>query len=208
MTNDVYKTYTVNGCTIEIVPDYDSESPEAIGDEGLYLMASHRDFFVRGKELDAVNNPEGWKELKKTHHIFQLEAYIHSGVHLALVEAKESLPDRQWDVSRLGVVCAAKKEWKSRKDAYKAAQGLVETWNDHLSGNVYGFIVRDSYGELIESIYGFSGDPEKSGVMSEAEAVAKSHVSNVDRKMLAARLIDRHMPTKAAKDLLTSLINE
>jgi hypothetical protein len=114
-------------------------------------------------------------ELAKKYHVFALEAYIHSGVRLAL-SREGNFPDRQWDVSQLGAVFVAKKEWRRRDSARKAALGLIQYWNDALSGNVYGYIVEtfsdvDEEGEDIDSCWGFFGDYDaKGGALEEARA--------------------------------------
>ncbi|HRZ15236.1 MAG TPA: hypothetical protein P5110_07000 [Candidatus Omnitrophota bacterium] len=95
-----------------------------------------------GKYEDGSENSEA-KEYCKKYRIFGLEAYIHGGVVLALSH-EGNFPDRRWDVSQLGLVFVSKEEWKTRKKARKAAQGLIETWNQYLSGDVYT-IVREDY---------------------------------------------------------------
>lgn len=100
---------------------------------------------------DDKENEEAQEYIKK-YHIFGLEAYIHSGVVLAL-SREGNFVDRQWDVSQLGLVFASKKEWRSRKKAAEAARGLIETWNAGLSGDVYG-IVREDYNKKKERIDG------------------------------------------------------
>jgi len=102
-------------------------------------------------------------EYVRKYHIFGLEAYIHSGVVLAL-SREGGFPDRQWDVSQLGLVFAAKKEWRMRKSAEKAARGLVSTWNDYLSGNVYGYVVEPGG----DSCWGHYGDYDAPGGALEA----------------------------------------
>ena len=60
-------------------------------------------------------------ELNKKYFYFGLEAYIHSGVVLALSH-EGNFPDRQWDVSQLGLVFVAKTEAKTREKARKLAE--------------------------------------------------------------------------------------
>ncbi|MFA5186882.1 MAG: hypothetical protein WC551_10420 [Patescibacteria group bacterium] len=163
-----------------IVRDDDAQSPDEGRDDGLFLVGYHRDFYtdhgkkisedlarqimaagrVRTVEEDDEISGEA-REWRKSHHIFPLEAYIHSGVSLALSH-EGNFPDRQWDVSQLGLVFVSKKEWRTRKAAEKAARAHVETWNQYLSGDVWG-IVREDYREdktLIEheECWGYYGE--------------------------------------------------
>lgn len=176
MNQPIY-TEQHKGFTIEIQQDQDCESPQEWGDDGLFLVAKHRQFQVNppnDKKNYNFDPQDVIDEYKKTHHVFGLEAYIHSGVVLAL-SREGNFPDRQWDVSQLGVVFISKKEARTAKKARTLALGLIETWNDCLSGNVYGFIVNDGSGEMVESVWGFYGDYDKEGgALTEARAIADS----------------------------------
>ena len=171
--------------SIKIYQDEDYQSPEDDRDAGLFLVGYHHDFYVDRstrkdgrsvggisrelavaiKEADKEYSPEVAEYIKK-YHIFGLEAYIHSGVSLALSNEGD-FPDRRWDVSQLGLVFVAKKEWRTRPAARKAALGLISTWNDSLSGNVYGYVIEPSG----DSCWGFYGDYDK-GALKEARGQA------------------------------------
>lgn len=203
---DTVHEETRHGLTIKIMQDPDPTTPEEDEDQNLFLVGYHRQFSVEGPrgpvpvwvgkgakgallvtKADAVAlvsgktameaQGYGWpRGLAKEYHVFALEAYIHGGVHLSLVSEGALLPDRNWDVSLLGAVFVARVEWKRRAAAYKAARGLVETWNDVMSGNVYGYSVEDKGVEL-ESCWGFVGDYEKYA-LPEARAMADSYTNN------------------------------
>jgi hypothetical protein len=120
-------------------------SPDEDGDDGIFLVGYHQDFTVRRDDIitkdaliEAMSDKDA--EIRGKYWILPLEAYIHGGVVLAL-SREGNFPDRQWDVSQLGAVLVSKKEWPKYLDAKKAAQGLIETWNCNLSGDVYGVVV-------------------------------------------------------------------
>lgn len=153
-----------NGLTIKIIPDSDPIRPDESGDDSLFLVASHRQFFVDGPK---DYSPEKYTA---THWRFNLEACIHSGVVLALSNWGK-FPDRSWDVSPLGVVFVSREYWRTANEARKAALSLIESWNDYLSGNAYGYKILDGDKE-IESIWGFHGDYDsKYGALSEARGM-------------------------------------
>ena len=130
-----------------------------------------------GKFEDGSINDEAKDYLKKF-HVFGLEAYIHSGVVLAL-SREGNFPDRQWDVSQLGLVFVAKTEARTRAKARKIALGLIETWNDYLAGRVYGFEIENNQGEAIDSCWGFYGDyDEQGGALYEAKAIIDRMTNN------------------------------
>ncbi len=146
------QTIEYRGKTIEIHQDEDAQSPQEDGDTGLFIIANHRQFYVPApgeKRIDSDPDVEKSPFLK-THWIFPLEAYIHSGVVLAFGR-EGNFPDRRWDVSQVGWVFCAKKEWRLQAKARKAAASYIETWNQYLSGDVYGYEVGD------DSCWGFYG---------------------------------------------------
>ncbi len=128
--------------------------PDEWDDDGVFLVAYHRQFTVKSKlisidqarnlfkndneldeyELDFVKT---WKE---KYHIFGLEAYIHGGVALAL-SGKGDFPDRRWDVSQLGLVFVSRESWPDEDKARDVAKSLIDEWNMYLSGDVYGCIL-------------------------------------------------------------------
>lgn len=112
-----------------------------------------------------------WNALRNEYAIFPVDSYIHGGVALALSgsDAAARMPDRQWDVSRCGAVLVRKDgEWGEDTPEFyrKIAEAHVETWNQYLSGDVWGFVVEQaetcgtcSHTEWVEldSCWGFYG---------------------------------------------------
>ena len=162
-----------NGLTIKLEPEEDAPSPQEDGDDGLFLVANHPQFYVPPPGMKRCpNDPEEVVELyKDTHWRFNLEAYIHSGVVLAL-SGEGNFPDRKWDVSQLGFVFAAKSEWQSEEEARKVALNLVETWNQYLSGDVWCWTIEDENGKELEACGGTYGLEE---AKKDAIAASKSH---------------------------------
>ncbi len=171
MTHEPIETLTKAPLCAEIHQDDMDQSPKEWGDDNLFLVGFHRDFWVEQEGfsqdvcravVDAESDYDGSytqtvKDIKKKYHVFPLEAYIHSGVVLAL-SREGNFPDRAWDVSQLGLVFVAKKEWRTKLKARKAALGLIETWNQYLSGDVYGYVIREEGDEEhIDSCWGFYG---------------------------------------------------
>jgi len=154
-----------------LVQDENYESPDTWGG-GTFLVHYHRDFWVAD---DVITKDvlcawyrwdcgmEGYKkppEEIKPFWIFPVAAYIHGGVALALGEGRD-FPDYRWDVSHVGAICVAKKEYRLRKSAFKAAENLLETWNQYLCGDVYGCVIerytKDKERVSDDSVWGFYG---------------------------------------------------
>lgn len=182
-----FETFTHHGITVEIHQDEDAESPRAWGDDGLFLVANHRDFYVPEPGEKRIH--DDWETLveryKKTHWIFHVEAYIHSGVRLALSNCG-NFPDRQWDVSQVGGIFAAKKEWRLSASALKSAKGHIDTWNQYLSGDVWGYVVGEDT-PFEESCWGFYGiDYCREQAKDMADYVAKKVKEEKEEKERAA----------------------
>lgn len=86
--------------------------------------------------------------------MFPVSAYIHSGVSLRLGHCSFPFDDAGWDTSHVGCVLASKGEWRLRKSAEKCAEGLIETWNQYLSGDVWGYTV-EGMGDSCWGMYGY-----------------------------------------------------
>ena len=139
--------------TCRIVNDTDPQSPEDWGDTTAFLMGwDSRNFWVgheKGSRLTPQECIDKWKD---THHVFLLEAYIHSGIVLALMN-EGNFCDRQWDVSSgIGAVFLDKKEWKTKSQkAWKRARALVKEWNQFLCGDVWGYCIDEHQTDDLES---------------------------------------------------------
>ena len=119
------------------------------------------------EELDSLSEFDGY-------YIFPVYAYIHSGVALSLGRNTYPFTD-PWDTSMRGFALISKTEidyelnrkrikeheGKTNEEMVQSfAEGLIEEWNDYLSGNVYGFQWEDHKGNEVGSCWGFYGDPK------------------------------------------------
>jgi len=165
-----------------LVQDENPISPDENGDESLFLVHYHRDFWVKSKyveENQLIDYLHGNidEEEKENHqlngfYIFELSALIHSGVWLKLGRTSFEVDPGGWDTSHCGCVLASKKEFDTEEKAYNAAKALTEEWNSYLSGDVYGCVVEnlDKDKKMInfDSCWGFTGfEYAKQALVSE-----------------------------------------
>ena len=183
MKNDKIESIEYNGLTADIYQDtMYQDSPNDWGDDGMFLVAFHRDFSVErdGFSQDvcrSIVDPKEYPdykneaaEIRREYHAFGLEAYIHSGVSLSL-SYEGNYPDRRWDVSQLGLVFIAKSEARTKSKARTLALGLIKTWNQNLSGDVYGYSIEATN----DSCWGFYGyDSVKEAAQEALEYAWKS----------------------------------
>ena len=156
MEEDIY----YKGYKIRIREDEYADSPDDFGDDSLFLVYDHRQFSVKRKGFNVESiyhwmyakeavefvddvdgnyqeEVDGYSELNN-YFLFKVEAYIHSGVSLSLFTGTKRC---RWDSSVSGYILASKSEFELEETARNAAEGLLETWNQYLSGDVWGFIV-------------------------------------------------------------------
>jgi hypothetical protein len=175
--------FNVGTLTVNIYQDEDAESPDTWGDDSIFLLGWHRDFTVTRPNykrpddiLEYVNEDDCDEDrqikasIREDYHVFTLYAYIHSGVSLSLGASFGGIDPGGWDTSRLGIVLVSREEWPDEGAARTAAMSLVDTWNQYLSGDVYGYTVTDEDGEQLDSCWGFYGDEDAKG---EARSAAE-----------------------------------
>jgi hypothetical protein len=205
MNNTVY-TENYRGYTINVWVDEDVESPEEWGNEDMCGWIN--DFTVKNKWIDkdvfgAIIGAEGFKdykeqakEVQRRFHIFGIDAYIHSGISLSM--HNEGMRCR-WDTSNyVGCILVEKKEARLRKSAEKIARGILKTWNDYLSGNIYGYTTENENDtEFVGgSCGGYYGDYETSGILDDARREIDVRLEELRKEKIARTkvLIKNNVP--------------
>jgi hypothetical protein len=175
-----YETFTHAGYRISIHQDTDAQAPEN-DDEVFIVTTRNRHFQVDqpGFELDDIRDGKH----NRKYHVFPLYAYIHSGVALSLGNAGQF--SDPWDAGQIGYVLAAKSSFRvkprTRKckviasSAEDVGRGTVESWNQYLSGDVWGYVIEDSDGDHVDSCWGFYGLKHARDEASYAAVVARKH---------------------------------
>ena len=133
-----------------------------------------------------------------------ISMYDHSGITIWL-GGKGGHVDAQWDCSTIGFAyvekCTAEKEGALRADknglynghkswqewAYAMMEGEMETYNQYVTGEVFGYMVEGGDGYCDDSCWGFYGTDEIPEMIEEAKASidyaikkqAKAHESNM-----------------------------
>lgn len=180
------------------------ETNEYLRQLALAAMTENEEATFRG-EQEAEDNGEGLYDqehisneqietlLAKHYIMLPLYLYDHSGITMST--GPFSCP---WDSGQVGFIYMsveqAKKEWKSitdekelRKQAKKCMRQEVETYDDYLTGSVYGYDATDWDGDAISSCWGFFGydETKENGYMVK------------DAKSAIDYYIDKEYPEKA-----------
>ncbi len=121
-------------------------------------------------ESDKLSPPPGYTA-------YPVYAYIHSGIVLSL--SPFSCP---WDSGFGGVLLLKRSEFITKKSdnfrIRKIAKGFIETFNQYLAGDIWGYTVYDDSGEMIDSLWGIYG-------RDEAEKMAKEVIEDNIRDIAA-----------------------
>lgn len=142
--------------------------------------------------------------LAKDHIILPLYLYDHSGITMST--SSFSCP---WDSGQVGIIhctmAKARDEWgekhnpgitdeEIRKKAIACLVAEVKTYNDHLTGNVYGYVAEDENENHIDSCWGFFPDHDcnyskrNDYMIGEAKAAIDHHIKERTNKRRKATL--------------------
>lgn len=154
--------------------DHDTGRVFLVTTKNRYFQVDHKLIPVTGRSIEV---PES---VQRTHHIYPLRAYIHSGVALSL--GSEYPFSDQWDSGQIGLVCVTK-DTSEIPFPEKAAEGLVEQWNQYLSGDVWGYVIKDETGQTIDSCWGFYGRAYAESEGRDALAAVEKNRAEQDEKI-------------------------
>ena len=189
--NDIsaVKEWNNGSVKFSIYPDTDPINPLEDCDHEERMVCFHRRYNLGDKHNYRHEDYSSWAELKRAilHDnkgavILPLYLYDHSGVTIKTT----SFNDR-WDSGQVGFIYLTKEGMKKyygesmprywKKRAKEILLSAVKTYDDYLTGNVYGFKLEkfiDGEWKEEESCWGFIGDIETSGILDELPAELKN----------------------------------
>jgi len=189
---DAIETIEHKGHTIEIFPDTHEGDGPRDWDNLCELHCWHRNMNLGDENyyLDSVDEErklkDVLKEAKKNRDIvLKLYIYQHSGVALSLDRTGQFCCP--WDAGQVGYVIIRRKpaleEWgkkilspKFRKKLISIAYGEIQTYNQYLCGDIYGYVIDDDE----DSCWGYYGEEGKEQAITEAKGIIE-HIVNEAR---------------------------
>jgi hypothetical protein len=154
------KTIERNGYTLRILTDDDPCSPAEWDNLGQIAYCSSR--YTLGTEAVSKDRLDEIAAGIEDGSLIGLPvyAYVHSGATIST-----SPFGCRWDSGQCGFVyCSAsdaEDEWAGdshfRANALRVLQGEVETFDQYLRGDVYGYTITDKDGDVVDSCWGFYG---------------------------------------------------
>ena len=212
------KYLSTRGSPLKSIGTRNLRIPEKM--DNLGTMACFHPRYDLGDKHDWPMNREGYlafmeflKKNDKTILALPLYLYDHSGLRIKVGSFQGLLPQghAEFDTMKVGYIYIEKKKvlkefgvkkWNQRiRDwAIGVLESEVKTYDDYLSGNIFGFEVKDQEGEDLDSCWGFYPDHGEPGgltnyVMKEAKA-AVDHIYR--RSMIQFNLFNENLPSIAA----------
>ena len=174
------------GYEFKIEQDEDADSPRNWDNLGT-MVCWHRNYDLGDKEATGILTPREFVEWADGNAdiavILPLFLYDHSGLRMKVGSFAGLLPQghAEWDTMQVGWIYVTKealrKEYSCKRvtakvlaQARKVLEGEVETYDQYLSGDVWGYVID---GVADGSCWGFYGYDE---CLSEAKAVIDAHI--------------------------------
>lgn len=163
-----YETYNHNGLTVKIYYDDISENPRDWDNLGTMALTHKRYDLGDTQNLLDFDDFTGWHEVENfldEQQAVYLPVYMYD--HSGLAFSVHDFNDR-WDSGQVGYIYALpetiRREYNVKRISKQLRQQVertllseVETYNQYHSGDVYGYEVLDSDGDVLDSCWGFYG---------------------------------------------------
>lgn len=183
MSGKPVKTLHHAGCRIEIHQDDTADNPVQQWDGQAKVQIWHRGYDFGNDHT--FNTPQEVQEYFRRHRrqvvFLPVFMYDHSGITVNTTGF--SCP---WDSGQVGYCWCSRDDaeealgTRDREAAYRFLRETVQLLDDYLTGNVYGYVVLDPQtSATIDSCWGYFGDPEVSGLLDDARAVAEQQDQQV-----------------------------
>ena len=135
------------------------------------MSAAYRDFGAR------TDLWEAWRQYRAMHAewaCFELTVRNYGGGHLqmSLGDIYDGNPIYRWGRWTDGPDGFVMIKREEGVDPRKAAEGLVETWNQYLEGDIWYFQITDENGEMVDSCGGYYGFDD---CVTEARSAAEHY---------------------------------
>lgn len=172
------ETIKYRGYDIKIYYDECPESPREWDNLGI-MVCFHRRYSLG--DSHNFNEPEDFIEFVRENNpiVLPLFLYNHSGISMSTRSFIGRAHHAEWDSGQVGWIYVEKEKikkeygWKklTKKRREKIIQyliGEVETYDNYLTGEVYGFMVEKD-GDDVDSCWGFYGDEGLKCMIGEAK---------------------------------------
>lgn len=179
---EISTTEHLAGYTGEIIPDEDGMNPRTDFDNLGTMYCQHGQYDLGDKGAD---DPREMDE-----PMIQLPLYLldHSGLWISTGDFNDP-----WDSGRVGIIyitlAKVRQEYSAKRVSAQLRarvlqylEGEVETYNQYLTGDVYGYTITDPAGEIVDSCWGYYGTEY---VEQEMKSMLDYHVNKRKQERFA-----------------------
>jgi len=150
---------------------------------------SKTDLKIEGKNFAEEVFNYALEKFARDHIFLDLFLYDHGTTRISTCSWIGKAKHAEWDSGQIGIIYVTKEtvrkkyNWKylTDKRIKKIEEYLkkeVEIYDNYLAGFVYGYVAENPDGEMLDSCWGFFGDPEISGLYDSAKSAIDYHISN------------------------------
>jgi len=154
--------------TLHIEPDTDAENPRSFDYNLGRMVCFHRRYMLGDRHTLSEDDFESWGDIRKrlvaeedAKIILPLYLMDHSGVSMSAEPF--GCP---WDSGQVGWIYVGGKrlceefgaDWaQDESRVVEALKAEVAVYDKYLSGDVWGYVIRDAFGEEVDSCWGYYG---------------------------------------------------
>lgn len=187
MRQQAIETEEYRGLTIKLYRDEHPESPREWDNMGK-MVCFHRRYNLGDKHSYSV---EEALEIEAREDVVSLPLYLydHSGLRMKVGSFHGHLSQghAEFDSGKVGIIYVtvedALKEHKAARMTKQLREKIehvleqeVKTYDQYLSGDVYGYVVEDTHGDHVDSCWGFYGGEY---ALTEARSAAQHYAEKV-----------------------------
>jgi len=184
--------------TLEVIPDEDPSNPREEYDNLTTMVCFHRRYILGDKHeynTDDASSWDGMRDLIAKDNpggliILPLFLYEHSGITISTGEF-----DCSWDSGQVGFIYMSVEEFTkncegnteaSLDEAKKILEADVQTYDQYLRGDMWGYSIEDGDGNFVDSCWGFYGEEscreEGESQLAYFEQAERERVYMLDRQ--------------------------
>lgn len=179
MDEIVFRKIENDQVVLKIMYDDSPDNPREIGENLGTMVYWHRRYTLGDEQAKNVENYSSWEEwlrgeIGTDKDILYLPLYLydHSGITMRTKPFNDP-----WDSGQVGWIYVRKekvREWfgvkrvtpKIRERALEVLELEVRMFDAYISNEIYGFVIEDKEGNIIDSCWGFYGcDWKENGLM-------------------------------------------
>ncbi len=191
------------GMTIKVCYDENPESPREWDNLGT-IYSNHRNYDPDNHSIEELMDEDGHlNESEMNKHFIWLPVYAYEHGGLTVSTGNGYPYNDRWDSGLFGIIAVSKAKvrkeygWKDiteerRKRIEKYLDGEITTLDQYYTGEVFGFVIEDKEGGVIDSCFGYFGEDYIEDMISEAKSV----IDTEQKRRMNAHLAKRKAQIK------------